>query len=332
MPAPRTVIRSVDRSARVERTVLGYCFAAHVGSPPRPRAFFVTAVLLTPPPVAGRRRAWLVGAGLILAAWPVWWFTGVLASTPPPIIAIGGAAAVCWTILVRVLDPQRRKPLRVILATFLWGAVVAACISAQVNDALLAWAGSEARNPDLVPVVLGPLVEEGAKAAALIVVLLLARDELRSPLDGIVYGALVGIGFAMTENFSYLTLAALQGGPAGLWRGVYLRAVLGGPVHATFTAMTGAGLVQALLHGRLGARLVAASAGVFAAVGEHVIWNGIASRTLTGVLCGPQYPAACLAEPETTALVVQAPLVVALFLGPGLLMLLAIGRLSSRRR
>lgn len=300
-------------------------------APSRQRAFFVAPVLLTPPPVTGRRHAWLVGVGLVLVAWPVWWFTGVLAGTPPRIIAIGGTAAVCWTILARVLDPRRRQPLRVILATFLWGAVVAACLSAQVNDTLLAWAGSNARNGNLVPVGLGPVVEEGAKAAALIVVLLLARDELRSPLDGIVYGALVGIGFAMTENFSYLTLAALQGGPAGLWRGVYLRAVLGGPVHATFTAMTGAGLVQALLHGRLGARLVAASAGVFAAVGEHVIWNGIASRTLTGVLCGPQYPGACLAEPETTALVVQAPLVVALFLGPGILMLLAIGRLSSRR-
>ena len=201
-----------------------------------------------------------------------------------------------------------------------------------MNDTLLAWAGSNARNGNLVPVGLGPVVEEGAKAAALIVVLLLARDELRSPLDGIVYGALVGIGFAMTENFSYLTLAALQGGSAGRWRGVYLRAVLGGPVHATFTAMTGAGLVQALLPGRPGTRLVAAAAGFLAAVGEHVIWNGIASRTLTGVLCGPQYPGACLAEPETTALVVQAPLVVALFLGPGILMLLAIGRLSSRRR
>ena len=309
----------------------GYCFAAGLGSPPGQRAFFATAVLLTPPPVTGRRRAWLVGVGLILVAWPAWWFAGVLAGTPPPIIAIGGAAAVCWTTLARVLDRRRREPLRVILATFLWGAVVAACISSQVNDSLLAWAGSEARHPDLVPVVLGPLVEEGAKAAALVVVLLLARDELRSPIDGIVYGALVGIGFAMTENFSYLTLAAIQGGAAGLWRGVYLRAVLGGPVHATFTATTGAGLVQALLHGRRGAGLVAAPAGFLAAVAEHVIWNGIASRTLTGVLCGPQYPGACLAEPETTALVVQAPLVVALFLGPGILMLLAIGRLSSRR-
>jgi RsiW-degrading membrane proteinase PrsW (M82 family) len=270
--------------------------------------------------------------GLVLAAWPTWWFTGVLAGTPPAIVGIGAAAAVCWTVLVRLLDRGRREPLRVILATFFWGAVVASCLSAQVNDMLLAWAGSDGQSPDLVPVILGPLVEESAKAAALIVVLLLARDELRSPLDGIVYGALVGIGFAMTENFSYLTLAELQGGPAGLWRGVYLRAVLGGPVHATFTAMTGAGLVQALLRGPHAARLVAGSAGVLAAIGEHVVWNGIASRTLTGVLCGPQYPGACLAEPETRALLVQAPLVVALFLGPGILMLLAIGRLTSRRR
>src|SRR5262249_34463605 len=160
-------------------------------APSRQRAFFVAPVLLTPPPVTGRRHAWLVGVGLVLVAWPVWWFTGVLAGTPPPLIAIGGAPAVWWAIPAPGLHPPRRPPPPVILATFLWGAVVAAYLSAQMNDTLLAWAGSEARNRDLVPVVLGPVVEEGAKAAALIVVLLLARDELRSPLDGIVYGALI---------------------------------------------------------------------------------------------------------------------------------------------
>src|SRR5262245_45760104 len=172
-------------------------------APSRQRAFFVAPVLLTPPPVTGRHHAWLVGVGLVLVAWPVWWFIGVLAGTPPPIIAIGGAAAVCLTILARVLDPRRRQPLRVILATLLWGAVVAACLSAQMNDTLLAWAGSEARNRDLVPVVLGPVVEEGAKAAALIVVLLLARDELRSPLGGVVYGGRIGIGLVLVESFAY---------------------------------------------------------------------------------------------------------------------------------
>src|SRR5262249_39588915 len=195
-----------------------------------------------------------------------------------------------------------------------WGAIVASFVSAQMNDALLVRVGSP--GGDLVPVLLAPLVEEGAKAAALVAVLVLARDAVHGPLDGIVYGALVGIGFAMTENFSYLTLAALQGGPAGLLRGVYLRAVLGGPVHATFTAIAGAGLVQACAARRIATRLASALAGVLAAVVQHVVWNGIASRTLTGVLCGPQYPGACRPEPDARALLVQAPLVVLLFLGP----------------
>src|SRR5262249_22079246 len=136
---------------------------------------------------------------------------------------------------------------------------------------------------------------------------------------------------AMTENFSYLTLAALQGGTGGLLRGVYLRAVLGGPVHATFTAIAGAALVKACTARRIAAGLATAFAGVLAAVVQHVVWNGLASRTLTGVLCGPQYPGACRPEPDARALLVQAPLVVVLFLGPGVLMLLAIGRLASRQ-
>jgi len=276
----------------------------------------------------------MVGSAALLAGWPIWWFSGVLAGTPPPVVLIGVAGAVAWSVVVRLLDPRPRQPLRVILATFFWGAIVAACASGQVNDALLVWAGTSgtAPSPDVVPVLLGPVVEEGAKAAALVVVLVLARDEQLGPLDGIVYGALVGIGFAMTENFSYLTLAALQGGPAGLLRGVYLRGLLGGPVHATFTAIAGAGLVWSTALRQPAARLAAGLAGLLAAIGEHVVWNGIASRTLTGVLCGPQYPESCRPEPDARALLVQAPLVVALFLGPGLLMLLAIGRVAGRRR
>ncbi len=274
-------------------------------------------------------------AALVLAAWPVWWFIGVLAGTPPPVVLIGVAAAVAWTVVVRVLDRRRREPLRVTLATFFWGAIMAACASVQLNDALLAWTGTSgaaAQHPDLVPVLLAPVVEEGAKAAALVLVLVLAREEVHGALDGMVYGALVGIGFAMTENFSYLTLAALQGGPAGLLRGIYLRGLLGGPVHATFTAIAGAALVGSRAFRRAGVRFTVALAGLLAAIGEHVVWNGIASRTLTGVLCGPQYPGACRPAPDTRALLVQAPLVVALFLGPGVLMLLAIGRLAARRR
>lgn len=276
----------------------------------------------------------VASAALVLAAWPVWWFIGVLAGTPPPVVLIGIAAAASWTVVVRRLDRRPREPLRVILATFFWGAIVAACASAQVNDALLAWAGTVGAvlNPDLVPVLLAPVVEEGAKAAALVLVLVLVRDEVDGALDGIAYGALVGIGFAMTENFSYLTLAALQGGPAGLLRGIYLRGLLGGPVHATFTAIAGAGLVGSRAFRQPAARFTVALAGLVAAVGEHVVWNGLASRTLTGVLCGPQYPGACRPEPDTRALLVQAPLVVALFLGPGVLTLLVIGRLAARHR
>src|SRR5262249_9409685 len=140
------------------------------GKPTPQRSFFAPGVLLTPPPVAGRRLTRVIGgAALILAAWPAWWFTGVLAGTPPPVVLVGGVAATGWASLVCLLGHRRHETPRVILATFFWGAIVASYVSAHVNDALLVRVGSG--GGDLVPVLLAPLVEEGAKAGALVAAL-----------------------------------------------------------------------------------------------------------------------------------------------------------------
>jgi len=64
-------------------------------------------------------------------------------------------------------------------------------VASLVNDVLLATRGLG----DAVPTVLGPAVEEIAKASALLVVLAVWRSEIDDPLDGIVYGALAGLGF-----------------------------------------------------------------------------------------------------------------------------------------
>ncbi len=41
------------------------------------------------------------------------------------------------------------------------------------------------------------------KGLALVALFYLARQEFDGPLDGIVYGALIGFGFSMTENLLY---------------------------------------------------------------------------------------------------------------------------------
>jgi RsiW-degrading membrane proteinase PrsW (M82 family) len=41
------------------------------------------------------------------------------------------------------------------------------------------------------------------------------RQEIDSPIDGLVYGGIIGFGFAAVENVLYLASAYVEGGAAG---------------------------------------------------------------------------------------------------------------------
>jgi hypothetical protein len=168
--------------------------------------------------------------------------------------------------------------------------------------------------------------------AGLVVILALRPDALAGLVDGIVCGALVGLGFTMTENVRYLTLAALQSGPAGLDQALWVRVGLGGFTHAVFTATAGAGLGWVREWPR--ARWVRVpTAALAAAILQHAVWNSVASRTIARALCNPMLPGGpCRQAPEPAALLVTIPLVTAAGLAPGVLGLVAITVWGRRRR
>jgi RsiW-degrading membrane proteinase PrsW (M82 family) len=233
------------------------------------------------------------------------------------------------------LDRYEREPRRILLATFLWGAVIAALASSAANSGVHTWVArlaGEGSARALTPVLLAPAIEEIAKAGGLLLVLVVWPREFDNVLDGIVYGALVGVGFAMTENVSYFTLAAVQGGPAGFAQSVYLRALLGGFNHAAFSATMGAGLGYARAARSSAARILAPILGFLAALGQHVAWNVVASTRLADLLCSPAVPGgACRETPDPITLYLIVPLLVALSVGPGIAMLGFVATRALRR-
>src|SRR5262249_33899434 len=152
---------------------------------------------------AERERPGLAAGGGRVAAMPV----------PPPIL-LGAALPVLAWVVVLWIAARGSERAAVRLAAFSWGVVVAPALAMAANDALLA------RAPVLTPVVFAPVVEETAKAIALVLLLRVPRAGARV---GIVLGALAGFGFSLTENVGYLTLAALADGASGIWRGIWLR-------------------------------------------------------------------------------------------------------------
>jgi RsiW-degrading membrane proteinase PrsW (M82 family) len=234
------------------------------------------------------------------------------------VVAAVVPAAVYAVVVVALLRPP--EPPALLVALLLWGAAIAAP-AAERADALL---GTTA----LGPLVWGPLVEEAAKALGLVVLVALGPERLRSARSGIACGALVGLGFAAAENVSYHLIAVVQGGSGGLARAVFVRGVLQGLNHATFTGTVGAGLAFAHSSPSAAARVATAALGFLLALAQHGAWNGVASLVITNLLCGPMTVAgACQAMPPAEALYFQVPLLVALFIGPGLA---ALAWLASR--
>jgi hypothetical protein len=66
--------------------------------------------------------------------------------------------------------------------------------------------------------------------------------ELDGPLDGVVFGGVVGLGFTLTEDVLYLASAMTEQGFGAFGAVFVIRTVLAGLGHATFTAVTGLGI------------------------------------------------------------------------------------------
>lgn len=173
------------------------------------------------------------------------------------------------------IDRHEKEPGWLLLATFLWGSTVALLLGYVFNTLILAvlqalfgplWAARVTIG------VLAPLVEETAKGVALLGMALALRDEFDNVTDGLVYGALVGLGFGVAENVLYLGRAFKAGGLGALAQLFFARVVVLGLMHSIWTGCTGAGLGYARERGGA-ARFIAPPAGYAAAVFLHALWN-----------------------------------------------------------
>ena len=114
---------------------------------------------------------------------------------------------------------------------------------------------------------IAPLVEEATKGLLVLLLFIGLQREFDGPLDGIVYGALVGLGFAMTENAVYM----IDKGALGQFlTRIVLRGLSG---HATYTAFTGLGLGIARTSRNRTLAGLSPVAGLTMAVLAHMLWN-----------------------------------------------------------
>ena len=171
--------------------------------------------------------------------------------------------------LLRRVDYNEREPWRLVLVAAGWGAVVATTL-ALVFESL--WSFTiDAR---LIP---GPgeavasafnaaLFEEVPKGLAVVLLFLVMRDEFDDVVDGIVYGAAVGLGFNFMETVVYMSVGGMPQWFFRQWLGLFLG-------HATYTALVGAGIgVARQVRGPV-RKAVAVACGFIAAIAAHFTWD-----------------------------------------------------------
>src|SRR6266487_3587152 len=149
-------------------------------------------------------------------------------------------------MLLLWIDRYESEPLWMLITAFLWGALVAVLIALVLNTSVMiisAVSTHSAQVGELMGgVVSAPIVEESAKAFILFIFFFFKKDEFDGVIDGIVYAAMVGLGFAMTENIQYYGRAVLENGGGGLTAVFIIRGTLAPFSHPLFTSMTGIGL------------------------------------------------------------------------------------------
>lgn len=199
------------------------------------------------------------------------WTTAFL----PPII---------YAIWIRNTERYHRERWKAIAVAFLWGAtiaIIAALILEIVLDAQVNISLEQGSLMQIIATILiAPFAEELVKPLALSTRTI--KRELNELEDGIIYGAVAGLGFSATENLFYGT-SFLQQGLLYFFILMTIRSIGGCLLHASATAITGYGYGKTVLHHTSKLRILPYFA---IAMLMHAAYNFLVSWETIGVISG----------------------------------------------
>ncbi len=170
-----------------------------------------------------------------------------------------------------------------LVLAFAWGGLGAAFLAIPSNAAILSLC-AKLVSPDFAlrwgAALAGPTVEEPLKLAGVVLLVLVARNQFRTPLPVLAAGAVVGLGFQVVENFSYSVNASLvfprdeQIEPVLL--NLFARGLVGGLwSHAAYSTVAAMGVAWCLLQTRrpMWQRAGGGAGCLLLAWALHFFWN-----------------------------------------------------------
>jgi RsiW-degrading membrane proteinase PrsW (M82 family) len=194
-----------------------------------------------------------------------------------------GLLAVGYLWFIHYEDRYTTVPAKLAAAGFVWGAVAAIGAFALLgNDAVMSlysktFGASFAY--DWGAALTAPIDEELAKGAGVLLLLTLAPRLVRSPFDGLILGAFVGLGFQISEDISYAFIGAANsfGDVGAAWGTIVVRTLSSISSHWMYTAVFGAGLIWFIGRPDVPARKGLGAGLMLTAMLMHGLWDASAA-------------------------------------------------------
>jgi len=189
-----------------------------------------------------------------------------------------------YLFFIRWADRFEPEPWWLILVAFVWGAVFATLGGGETSSLAQSfvravWTDISQEKLDAIgAIVFAPIFEEGFKGLGVSLIALasaLGLRELDGPLDGAIYGGVVGLGFTLTEDILYVANQFSTNGLAGFVFLLFLRTVLLGLSHCTFTACIGLGFGIATEARSWAVKILVPCVGFVAAMLMHAMHNAL---------------------------------------------------------
>ena len=197
-------------------------------------------------------------------------------------VILFGIHGAIFVAIIRTVDWLEPEPKRYLAVALLWGGIVASSSALRANTAvesILVKIAPLDFVRDWAAALEGPTDEEILKTLGIVMIVLLARPQINSILDGVVYGAFVGLGFQEVENLTYSLNAVAQAGTdsvAPVVQTFFVRGLLAGLwSHTVYSAIAGAGVAYAVLRRdrSWGVRIGVALLALLVAWCCHFLWN-----------------------------------------------------------
>ena len=200
------------------------------------------------PTARGALRGWVLtgiaGLGFLIVALVVAAYFDAAFGVQASLLALAAAVVPLGIVIPTFLwlDRFESEPNRLLVGAFLWGALVAAVVSALLNTTAMSLIEAmSTADPDAAltttAVLVAPFVEEAAKGVLILLVWWFLHHEFDGITDGMVYAGICAAGFAFTENIQYLAQAWTEGG-SELLTGTFIARCLFSPfAHPMFLSL-----------------------------------------------------------------------------------------------